>query len=132
MSRPYIIAVDFDGTLCENEYPAIGEPNHDIMEYIRIRHQLGAKIILWTCRTGEELKKAVDWCYQWAVPLNAVNENIPEVIEEFGGDTRKIFADEYIDDKMFIPGKNRKEAYIRIFNDEISPECGTSIPCDRL
>lgn len=22
----YIIAVDFDGTICENKYPAIGEP----------------------------------------------------------------------------------------------------------
>lgn len=25
--NPYIIAVDFDGTLCENAWPGIGAPN---------------------------------------------------------------------------------------------------------
>lgn len=30
-----IIAVDFDGTLCENKYPKIGEPNEQIIAYIR-------------------------------------------------------------------------------------------------
>lgn len=28
-----------------------------------------------------------------------MNENLPEIIAEFGGDTRKIFANEYIDDR---------------------------------
>ena len=31
-----IIAVDFDGTLCENKYPKIGEPNEQIIAYIQI------------------------------------------------------------------------------------------------
>lgn len=31
--------------------------------------------------------------------FDAVNENLPEIIAEFGGDTRKIFANEYIDDR---------------------------------
>ena len=32
--------------------------------------------------------------------FDCVNENLPEVIKEFGSDTRKIFAHEYIDDRM--------------------------------
>ena len=29
-----IIAVDFDGTLCENRWPEIGKPNQEIIDYI--------------------------------------------------------------------------------------------------
>ena len=28
-----IIAVDFDGTLCENKWPDIGKPNEKIISY---------------------------------------------------------------------------------------------------
>lgn len=30
-----IIAVDFDGTLCENKWPEIGEANEDMIYYLR-------------------------------------------------------------------------------------------------
>lgn len=30
-----IIAVDFDGTLCVNKFPEIGEPITDTIEYIK-------------------------------------------------------------------------------------------------
>ena len=32
-----IIAVDFDGTLCENKWPEIGEENEDMIYYLRKR-----------------------------------------------------------------------------------------------
>lgn len=58
-----IIAVDFDGTLCENKWPEIGEPNTELISYlIEMRKTFDAKIILWTCRAGEMLDKAVNWC----------------------------------------------------------------------
>lgn len=59
----------------------------------------GAKIILWTCRTGIQLEKAVLWCFRRGLMFDAVNENLPERVEKFGTDPRKIGADEYIDDK---------------------------------
>lgn len=94
-----IIAIDFDGTLCENKYPKIGEPNMDIIDYI-LRCQLnGDKVILWTCRTDKILKEAIDWCLDRGLVFDAVNENLPEIIDIFGGDTRKIFANVYIDDR---------------------------------
>lgn len=31
----YIIAVDFDGTICENKYPAIGEPRRSTISYLK-------------------------------------------------------------------------------------------------
>jgi len=34
-----IIAVDFDGTLCTNLYPAIGEPNEKLIKYLLNRQK---------------------------------------------------------------------------------------------
>lgn len=93
-----IIAVDFDGTLCANCYPKIGYPNRGLINYLRVRKQCGDKIILWTCRAGEILDEAVSWAEEQGLVFDAVNENLPEIIESFGSDTRKIFANVYIDD----------------------------------
>ena len=94
-----IIAVDFDGTLCKDAWPEIGEPNGNLIYELKIRKQCGYKIILWTCRTGELLDKAIKWCADRGLIFDAINENVPEAIERFGGDCRKIYADVYYDDK---------------------------------
>ena len=97
-----IIAVDFDGTLCENCYPDIGSARTEVIEYVKNEKQNGAKIILWTCRADELLEEAVEWCRYHGLEFDAINENLPEIIEAFGGDTRKVYADEYIDDRNLI------------------------------
>lgn len=102
MERPYIIAIDFDGTLVTDKFPEIGEPTH-LFESVRIWQSIGTKVILWTCRNGEHLEKAVKFCKEQGIEFDAVNMNIPEIIEEYGGDTRKVFADIYIDDKAAFP-----------------------------
>lgn len=96
----YIIAVDFDGTLCKNQYPEIGEPNNALIEYLKMRQQkMGHKLILWTCRVGDKLEQAIDWCQDRGLIFDAVNQNLPEIVKSFGGDCRKVFAHEYIDDR---------------------------------
>lgn len=57
-----IIAVDFDGTLCENKWPEIGMPNEELIEYLKKRQANGEKLILWTSRNEEQTKDAVEWC----------------------------------------------------------------------
>lgn len=94
-----IIAVDFDGTLCRDIWPGIGKPNNSLIQFLKGRQTKGDKIILWTCRTGEMLVDAVDWCKNHNLIFDAINENVPEAIERFGGDSRKVFADVYYDDK---------------------------------
>ena len=66
-----------------------------------MRKSFGAKIILWTCRVGEMLDKAVNWCSEHGLEFDAVNENLPHIVERSGGNTRKIFANMYIDDRNF-------------------------------
>ena len=100
MERKYTIyAVDFDGTLCESAYPGIGAPNMFLIEHLKKRRSQGNKIILWTCRCGEHLKAAVDWCRDLGLEFDAVNENIPEHLQMYDSESRKVFADVYIDDK---------------------------------
>lgn len=108
-----IIAVDFDGTLCEDRYPEIGKPLYGTIDYILKEQKNGAKLILWTCRAGEMLENAVKWSAEHGIKFDAVNENLPEIIEAFGSDTRKIFANEYIDDRNLyaLSGYRRKEKF---------------------
>ena len=102
----YIIAVDFDGTLCTENYPYIGLPNVPLIQLLQDLKKRGKKLILWTCRCGKELEDAVRWCERMDLQFDAVNENVPEIIEKYGSDSRKIYADVYIDDKSCFPWMN--------------------------
>lgn len=101
--RQTIIAVDFDGCLCQNAWPEIGEAREDVISALLERQRRGAKIILWTCRVGERLDAAVQWCTEHGITFDAVNANLPVNIVAFGNDCRKIYADEYWDDKARDP-----------------------------
>ena len=94
-----IIAVDFDGTLCRSVWPGIGAPNIVLINYIKARQKRGDKFILWTCREGKKLEEAVEWCKAHGLKFDAVNDNLSEKKKQFGNDPRKIFANEYWDDK---------------------------------
>lgn len=94
-----IIAVDFDGTLCGNKYPETGKPITTVIEALLNEQKNGAKIILWTCRCGNELKAAVEWCKEHGIVFDAVNDHLPEMKEKFCNNTRKVFANEYWDDR---------------------------------
>ena len=94
-----ILAVDFDGTLCEDKFPNIGAPNWEMIHYIQWRQKHGAQTILWTCRTGGRLDEAVKWCEERGLFFDAVNENIINVVNQYGSECRKVLADEYYDDR---------------------------------
>lgn len=96
---PYIIAVDFDGTLCENNWPDIGRENRRMLEVIPLLRQLGVQMVLWSCREEGDLADALDWCRQRGVEFDAANDNCPCIVEYFEWNTRKIHADEYWDDR---------------------------------
>ena len=102
-----IIAVDFDGTLCSKApYPGIGEPNMELIEWLQDRKKKGDQLILWTCRDGEALYDAVSWCANLDLNFTSVNKNVPENIAlHDGNDTRKIYADIYIDDRSVRPDR---------------------------
>ncbi len=100
MKKLFTIAVDFDGTIVEHKYPAIGKEIPFATDTLKILQSKGHKLILWTYRAGSELKEAVDFCMQHGLEFYAVNKNYPE--EKFSDKiSRKILADLYIDDRNF-------------------------------
>lgn len=96
-----IYSIDFDGTLCENEWPEIGPPRLNIIEHFKQLKAQGHKLILNTCREGKLLDDAKRWCMARELIFDAYNENLPERIAEYGGDCRKISADWYCDDRSY-------------------------------
>ncbi len=93
-----VIAVDFDGTIVEHKYPAIGKEMLFAFATLKALQQKGHKLILWTIRTGPLLQEAVDYCEQNGVVFYAVNKNYPEETLD-GNVSRKLNADIFIDDR---------------------------------
>lgn len=94
-----IYAVDFDGTLCINKYPEIGEPKQNVIDFCIKRKEQGHKLVLWTCRAGERLEEAIKWSSEHGIFYDAVNENLPDEVEKWNNDPRKIGADFFLDDR---------------------------------
>lgn len=99
---PPILAVDFDGTLVENKFPEIGAIREPMFTAVRAYKEAGWRIILWSCRNGDMLDAAVKFCQEHGLEFDEVNKNIPEAIAVYGGDTRKVFANMYIDDRSGV------------------------------
>lgn len=97
-----IIAVDFDGTIVEHKYPAIGKEIPFATASLRQLIQDGHKLILWSVREGDLLADAVKWCEERGVRFYAVNADIDEDASDHQGTahfSRKIKADMFIDDR---------------------------------
>lgn len=96
-----IIAVDFDGTIVEHKYPAIGKEIPFAVNTLKLFQEKGHKLILWTYRSGKDLEKAIDFCKKRGLMFYAVNNNFEG--EEFDNTySRKIYADLYIDDRNIL------------------------------
>ena len=119
------IAVDFDGTIVEHEYPTIGREKLFAFETLKALQDRGDQLILWTYRCGKELDEAVEYCRKNGIEFYAVNKNYPE--EEFDGTiSRKIIADVYIDDRNIGGFINWSEMWQmlnpELFSDDIKKQ----------
>lgn len=95
-----VIAVDFDGTIVEHRYPAIGKELPFAIETLRKLAEEGHRLILWTVREGQYLDDAVEFCRSRGLEFYAVNRDYPEEEKENNQRfTRKLKADLWIDDR---------------------------------
>ena len=118
--KKYFIAVDFDGTLVENRFPAIGEIKQDVVDkLLDTIEELKTDgyepvLILWTCRCDhgsgknyltdawEFCKKNLPFQFSYANENPYCNFGRPDL-------EKKIFANEYWDDRAYNPlGKWRE------------------------
>jgi hypothetical protein len=104
-SKKLVLAVDFDGTLCEYAFPHIGEQKNSHKELLELLIEFkknGHKLILWTCRGDNDeypcLTEAIEWCKNQGLEFDSINENV-EGTKKLSGPSPKVVADYYIDDK---------------------------------
>ncbi|MBR3741106.1 MAG: hypothetical protein IKQ80_07535 [Clostridia bacterium] len=103
-----VIAVDFDGCLCEAKWPEIGPARQQVINELVKQQAEGAKLILWTCREGQQLQAAVMWCLNHGLTFDAINDNLEENKARYGNNSRKVWATEYWDDKnVLVVGKGK-------------------------
>lgn len=103
--RRLILAIDFDGTIVDHEFPKIGKLKTGAKEAINSLHNLGHKIIIWTCRNHTEkdlnqdstIRGVQNFLEREGVKYDVVNENHPDL--DFHLESRKVYADIYIDDR---------------------------------
>lgn len=128
-----IIAVDFDGTIVQDAYPAIGKPMDFAFETLKNLQREGYRLILWTCRSGTLLKKAVDFCRSNGLIFYAVNNSFENEPYHSLESSRKIQADIFIDDRNLggFPGwgevyqviKNKATLKVTYFSEtRLDPE----------
>jgi hypothetical protein len=99
MGKSLVIAVDFDGTVVEHKYPAIGKEMPFAFATLKKLQSKGHRLIMWTYRHGKTLDEAVEYCRQNGLEFYAVNRSFPE--EKFDPETasRKLDCDMFIDDR---------------------------------
>ena len=95
-----LIAVDFDGTIVEHKYPAIGAEIPFAIETLKKLAAQRHKLILWSVREGKLLDEAVEFCRQRGLEFYAVNRDYPEEEERQNNHySRKLKVDLFIDDR---------------------------------
>ena len=93
------IAVDFDGTIVEHDYPRIGKEIPFAIDTLKMLRQEQHRLILWSVREGKLLEEAVAWCKERGLEFYAVNRDYPEEKLQDKGFSRKLKADIFIDDR---------------------------------
>ena len=94
-----IIAVDFDGTIVEHKYPAIGKEIPFAIDTLKQLQQERHYLILWSVREGHLLEEAVEYCRGRGLEFYAVNSNYAEEKDGNKHYSRKLKADLFIDDR---------------------------------
>lgn len=97
--KKLIIAVDFDGTCCEHRYPEMGPPLPECFDTLKELQAKGHTLIMWSCREGEGLMEAMQYCKDNGITFRSINHNTKD--DAWAG-SRKIYADFYIDDRMVM------------------------------
>lgn len=109
------IAIDFDHTIVEDEYPKIKKLYSNAKRVINRLHNKYF-IIIHTCRTGDEEKRVRKYLNDNGILYDAINKNNPLRSQKFGNDSRKVSADIYIDDRALLglPMKNNEPDWLKI------------------
>ena len=120
---PRIIAVDFDGTIVDHEFPKIGALKPGAKEVLNKWNEEGVEVIIWTCRNqvdpecGPEadIFAVRNFLNDNGIKFTTINEHAPGM--PFRLQSAKAYADLYIDDRNMggFPGWKFTERAVEAF-----------------
>lgn len=124
-----IIAIDFDGTIVQNDFPRIGKLLPGAAECIERLYNDGHYIIIWTCRCADDLSAAVNFLLENEIPFHRINDNNPVNTAKYNSNSRKVYAHTYIDDKNIggFPGWEMVMQHVEIMEREYKENQSTKI-----
>ena len=135
MKKRLTLAIDFDGTLVEHRYPAIGAEIPFAVDTLKMLQAEGYRLILWSVREGSLLDEAEEWCKKRGLTFYAINKNYPEETIEDDLYSRKLKADLFIDDRnigglpdwgviyqMISQGKSLQEILLQGLDNHSEPK----------
>lgn len=112
-----ILAIDFDGTIVTDRFPSVGELRPGAKRCINLLHSEGYYIIIWTCRTQNKALEVAQFLQENGIHFDKINESSPMNVEKYSGiDTRKVYADLYVDDRGLIDIPSWQEIYTIVHN----------------
>lgn len=93
--RVKTIALDFDGTCVQNDYPNIGDRIGSTKYLIEAHQAFHIEYMLWTMRTDTPLANAMLWLEAEGIPVCSVNVNRTQ---HYWSTSPKRYANLYIED----------------------------------
>ena len=115
-NRKLVLAIDFDGTIVTDAYPNIGQLLPNAKQCINdLYEKHNCEIVIWTCRTGVEEFNCRNFLIENNMHFTTINQNTPAVICRWNkDDSRKVYADIYIDDRSQYA--NKQISWLNIYN----------------
>ena len=112
--KPVIIGIDFDGTIVEHKFPAIGKPVPGALKTMKALQAQGHKLVLFTMRSGGSLDEAVKYLEDNGINLFGVNVN---PTQHSWTSSPKAYCQIYIDDAalgcpMIYPATEGDRPYV--------------------
>jgi len=92
------IAIDFDGTCVEHQFPQIGPDVPDAVDTMQQLVDEGHTLFLYTMRSGKYLAEAIQWFADNDITLSGINRD-PEQTD--WTNSPKCYAELYVDDAAF-------------------------------
>lgn len=89
------LAIDFDGTVVEHQYPGIGPDVPYAVKVLKALTDQGYRLILFTMRSGPQLQEAVNWYEARDIPLYGIQK---DPVQHNWTTSPKAYAQIYIDD----------------------------------
>jgi len=124
--RKYVVAIDFDNTIAiDDENWQIVGIQKNCKKTIDKLKEIGCYIIIWTCREGKNLNIAEEFLKKHNIHYDKINANCPWHYDYYPHDSRKIWADVYVDDAgiLGIPSWNRIYSIIEKKANEFYAKC---------